>query len=164
MKRKQEVLYERQKSRELLCMRIYKPGAEKKARKTFFLLCVCVCQKPECEADDLAVRLKMLWKCVCAGVCWPAGSATGCPRCERLEKWSEWSRMKQLAHPPLSMTQRKGRREGRRGSEGGEGWGGGEVRKEGEKIRNRQSMRERRENKDRKCEKGKGEGGGNLKK
>lgn len=45
MKRKQEVLHERQKSRELLCMRIYKPGAEKKARKTFFLLCVCVCVK-----------------------------------------------------------------------------------------------------------------------
>lgn len=58
MKRKQEVLHERQKSRELLCMRIYKPGAEKKARKTFFLLCVC--QKPESEADDLAVQLKML--------------------------------------------------------------------------------------------------------
>lgn len=27
--------------------------------------CVCVYQKPESEADDLAVQLKTLWKCVC---------------------------------------------------------------------------------------------------
>lgn len=164
MKRKQEVLHERQKSRELLCMRIYKPGAEKKARKTFFLLCVCVSKtwewgrRPGCPVEN-AVKVCVCW-CLLTG--W---------KCYRLSQmWEAWEviRMKQneatSPPPPLSMTQRKGRREGRRGSEGGEGWGGGEVRKEGEKIRNRQSMRERRENKDRKCEKGKGEGGGNLKK
>lgn len=136
MKRKQEVLHERQKSRELLCMRIYKPGAEKKARKTFFLLCVCACVK------NLRVRQTTWlssWKCcesVCAGVCWPAGSATGCPRCERLEKWSEWSRMKQLAHPPFYDTEE--RKEGRKERE----WRGRRVRGRGGKEGGRENQKQ----------------------
>lgn len=136
MKRKQEVLHERQKSRELLCMRIYKPGSEKKARKTFFLLCVCVCacvyQKPESEADDLAVQLKMLWKCVC----WCLLTGWKCYRLSQM--WEAWEviRMKQLAHPPFYDTEE--RKEGRKERE----WRGRRVRGRGGKEGGRENQKQ----------------------
>lgn len=101
----------------------------KRKLEKLFLLCACVYQKPESEADDLAVQLKMLWKCVC----WCLLTGWKCYKLSQM--WEAWEviRMKQNeqneATSPPPLLRHRGKEGGKEGEgvKGAKGEGAGRL-------------------------------------